>query len=174
MNILDIVAIVECIVSNIPHAISNYYIRKFVTFAKSRMQIQAKPMNSKRFWSSLLSNGGRKLVQMRAEPSLLELCRVQPSFCKLLQMVYRLTFSYSTKRFGYLCIRQKGIKDWRWYFIKNIIITLFGIQRDLCRQYFWSICWKMRCWENSADMQSRWCSSPNIAIGSLPHILHGH
>ena len=34
---------------------------------------------------------------MRAEPSLLELCRVQPSFCKLLQTVYRLTFSYSNE-----------------------------------------------------------------------------
>ena len=66
-----------------------------VVYLRCRMQIQAKPMNRKRFWSCLLSNGGRKLVQMRAEASLLELCRVQPSFCKLLQTVYRLTFSYS-------------------------------------------------------------------------------
>ena len=68
-----------------------------VVYLRCRMLIQAKPMNRKRFWSCLLSNGGRKLVQMRAEPSLLELCRVQPSFCKLLQTVYRLTFSYSKK-----------------------------------------------------------------------------
>ena len=68
-----------------------------VVYLRCRMQIQAKPMNRKRFWSCLLSNGGRKLVQMRAEPSLLELCRVQPSFCKLLQTVYRLTFSYSNE-----------------------------------------------------------------------------
>ena len=66
-----------------------------VVYLRCRMQIQAKPMNRKRFWSCLPSNGGRKLVQMRVEPSLLELCRVQPSFCKLLQTVYRLTFSYS-------------------------------------------------------------------------------
>ena len=44
-----------------------------VVYLRCRMQIQAKPMNRKRFWSCLLSNGGRKLVQMRAEPSLLEL-----------------------------------------------------------------------------------------------------
>ena len=68
-----------------------------VVYLRCRMQIQAKPMNRKRFWSCLLSNGERKLVQMRAEPSLLELCRVQPSFCKLLQTVYRLTFSYSKR-----------------------------------------------------------------------------
>ena len=68
-----------------------------VVYLRCRMRIQAKPMNKKRFWSCLLSNGGRKLVQMRTEPSLLELCRVQPSFCKLLQTVYRLTFSYSNE-----------------------------------------------------------------------------
>ena len=68
-----------------------------VVYLRCRMQIQAKPMNRKRFWSCLLSNGGRKLVQKRAEPSLLEICRVQPSFCKLLQTVYRLTFSYSKR-----------------------------------------------------------------------------
>ena len=66
-----------------------------VVYLRCRMQIQAKPMNRKRFCSCLLSNGGIKFVQMRVEPSLLELCRVQPSFCKLLQTVYRLTFSYS-------------------------------------------------------------------------------
>ena len=68
-----------------------------VVYLRCRMQIQAKPMNRERFWRCLLSNGGRKLVQMRAEPSLLELCRVQPSFCKLLQTVYRLTFSNSNE-----------------------------------------------------------------------------
>ncbi len=68
-----------------------------VVYLRCRMQFSAKPMNEKRFWSCLLSNGGRKLVQMRAEPSLLELCRVQPSFCKLLQTVYRWTFSYSNE-----------------------------------------------------------------------------
>ena len=68
-----------------------------VVYLRCRMQIQAKPMNRKRFWSCLLSNGGRKLVQMRAEPSLLELCRVQPSFCKLLQTGYRSSFSYSNE-----------------------------------------------------------------------------
>ena len=68
-----------------------------VVYLRCRMRIQAKPMNKKRFWSCLLSNRGRKLVQMRAEPSLLELCRVQPSFCKLLQTGYRLTFSYSNE-----------------------------------------------------------------------------
>ena len=66
-----------------------------VVYLRCRMQIQAKPMNRKRFWSCLLSHGGRKFVQMRAEPSLLERCRMQASFCKLLQTVYRLTFSYS-------------------------------------------------------------------------------
>ena len=30
-----------------------------VVYLRCRMQIQAKPMNRKRFWSSLLSNGGR-------------------------------------------------------------------------------------------------------------------
>ena len=68
-----------------------------VVYLRCRMQIQAKPMNRERFWSCLLSNGGRKLVQMRAEASLLELCRVQPSFCKLLRTVYRSTFSYSKR-----------------------------------------------------------------------------
>ena len=68
-----------------------------VVYLRCRMQIQAKPMNRKRFWSCLLSNGGRKLVQMKAKPSLLELCRVQPSFCKLLQTGYRSTFSYSNE-----------------------------------------------------------------------------
>ena len=66
-----------------------------VVYLRCRMQIQGKPMNRKRFWSCLLSDGGSKLLQMRAEPSLLELCRVQPSFSKLLQTGYRLTFSYS-------------------------------------------------------------------------------
>ena len=66
-----------------------------VIYLRCRMQFTAKPMNKKSFWSCLLSNGGRKLVQMRAEPSLLELCRVQPSFCKLLQMACHLTFAYS-------------------------------------------------------------------------------
>ena len=81
-----------------------------VVYLRCRMQIQAKPMNRKRFWSSLLSNGGRKLVQMRAEPSLLELCRVQPSFCKLLQTVCRLTFSYPNE--VWLPLHPtKGIKD---------------------------------------------------------------
>ena len=66
-----------------------------VVYLRCRMQFSAKPMNKKRFWSCLLSNGGRKLVQMRAEPSLLGLCRMQPSFCKLLQMACHLTFAYS-------------------------------------------------------------------------------
>ena len=66
-----------------------------VVYLRCRMQFSAKPMNRKRFYSCLLSNGGIKFVQMRVEPSLLELCRVQPSFCKLLQTFDRLTCSYS-------------------------------------------------------------------------------
>ena len=85
-----------------------------VVYLRCRMQIQAKPMNRKRFWNCLLSNGGRKLVQMRAESSLLELCRVQPSFCKLLQTVYRSTFSYS--KWGWLPLHPtKGGKRMMFY-----------------------------------------------------------
>ena len=94
----------------------------------------------KRFWSSLLSNGWRKLVQMRAEPSLLELCRVQPSFCKLLQTVYRLTFSYSKR--GWLPLHpKKGVNGWcimiQWsiYSCKkrdlNVLKAYLGIKQKL-------------------------------------------
>ena len=82
-----------------------------VVYLRCRMQFSAKQKNKKRFWSCLLSNGGRKLAQMRAEPSLLELCRVQPSFCKQLQTVYRLTFSYS--KWGLATFASaNGINEW--------------------------------------------------------------
>ena len=79
-----------------------------VVYLRCRMRILAKPINRKRFWSCLLSNGGRKLVQMRAEPSLLEQCRVQPSFSKLFQTVYRLTFSYSKRGLATFASDKRG------------------------------------------------------------------
>ena len=36
-----------------------------VVYLRCRMRIQAKPMNRKRFWSCLLSNGGRNCSKLR-------------------------------------------------------------------------------------------------------------
>ena len=68
-----------------------------VVYLRCRMQIQAKPMNRKRFWSCLLSNGGRNCSKRSTARHF------------LIQM-----------RFGYLCIRQKEINDQ----IYNSSITL--------------------------------------------------
>ena len=98
------------------------------------MQFSAKPMNKKRFWSCLLSNGGRKLVQMRAEPSLLGLCRMQPSFCKLLQMACHLTFAYSKWGLA-IFASDNGINDWQLIYKLFFFLYSNGERPVCCLKY---------------------------------------